>query len=148
LIWLAVLAVLATLVLSGCGRSADTAAGSGEKGEKGTVGIAMPTKSSERWVADGKNMVDQFQALGYTTDLQYGDDVVQNQVSQIENMITKGVKLLVVAPIDGSSLTTTLQHAADAKIPVISYDRLIKGTPNVDYYAKFDKFKVRVQQGN
>jgi ABC-type xylose transport system substrate-binding protein len=144
IVWLAaLLAMLTTLVLSGCGRSTDTAAGG--NGDKGTVGIAMPTKSSERWVADGKNMVDQFQAMGYATDLQYGDDVVQNQVSQIENMITKGVKLLVIAPIDGSSLTTTLQHAADAKIPVISYDRLIKGTPNVDYYATFDNFKVGVQ---
>jgi putative multiple sugar transport system substrate-binding protein len=146
LIWLAVLALLTTVALSGCGRSTETA--SGGNGEKGTVGIAMPTKSSERWVADGKNMTDQFKAMGYTTDLQYGDDVVQNQVSQIENMITKGVKLLVIAPIDGSSLTTTLQHAADAKIPVISYDRLIKGTPNVDYYATFDNFKVGVLQGS
>jgi putative multiple sugar transport system substrate-binding protein len=147
IIWLAaLLATLTMLVLSGCGRSTETASGGG--GDKGTVGIAMPTKSSERWVADGKNMVDQFQAMGYTTDLQYGDDVVQNQVSQIENMITKGVKLLVIAPIDGSSLTTTLQHAADAKIPVISYDRLIKGTPNVDYYATFDNFKVGVLQGS
>jgi len=148
-IWFATLAtLLATLLLSGCGRSTDSggAAGAGG-GEKGTIGIAMPTKSSERWVADGQNMVDQFQALGYQTDLQYGDDVVQNQVSQIENMITKGVKLLVIAPIDGSSLTNTLQHAADMKIPVVSYDRLIKGTPNVDYYATFDNFKVGVLQG-
>lgn len=140
-------ALLLTLVLAGCGRATDTGtAASG--GDKGTIGIAMPTKSSERWVADGQNMVDQFQSLGYQTDLQYGDDVVQNQVSQIENMITKGVKLLVIAPIDGSSLTNTLQHAADMKIPVISYDRLIKGTPNVDYYATFDNFKVGVLQGS
>jgi putative multiple sugar transport system substrate-binding protein len=146
LIWFALLALLTTLALSGCGRATDTATGG--DGDKGTVGIAMPTKSSERWVADGKNMVDQFQSMGYATDLQYGDDVVQNQVSQVENMITKGVKLLVIAPIDGSSLTTTLQHAADAKIAVISYDRLIKGTPNVDYYATFDNFKVGVLQGS
>jgi putative multiple sugar transport system substrate-binding protein len=146
LIWFAaLLAIVTALATSGCGRSTDTAGGDGAKG---TIGIAMPTKSSERWVADGQNMVEQFEALGYTTDLQYGDDVVQNQVSQIENMITKGVKLLVVAPIDGSSLTTTLQHAADLKIPVISYDRLIRGTPNVDYYATFDNFKVGVLQGN
>lgn len=150
IIWLAAaLAMLITVVLSGCGRATDTGAagGGGGDGAKGTVGIAMPTKSSERWVADGKNMVDQFKALGYSTDLQYGDDVVQNQVSQVENMITKGVKLLVIAPIDGSSLTNTLQHAADMKIPVISYDRLIKGTPNVNYYATFDNFKVGVLQG-
>ena len=146
LIWFAALLAMAiALVTSGCGRSTESAGGDGAKG---TIGIAMPTKSSERWVADGQNMVDQFKALGYSTDLQYGDDVVQNQVSQIENMITKGVKLLVVAPIDGSSLTTTLQHAADMKIPVISYDRLIRGTPNVDYYATFDNFKVGVLQAN
>ena len=144
LIWVALVALLTTLALAGCGRSTDSAAGS--DGNKGTVGIAMPTKSSERWVADGKNMVDQFQSLGYTTDLQYGDDVVQNQVSQIENMITKGVKALVIAPIDSSSLTDILQRAADAKIPVVSYDRLIRGTENVDYYATFDNFKVGVLQ--
>ena len=106
----------------------------------------MPTKSSERWVADGNNMAEQFKKLGYDTDLQYGDDVVQNQVSQIENMITKGVKVLVIAPIDGSSLTDILQRAADAKIPVVSYDRLIRGTENVNYYATFDNFKVGVLQ--
>ena len=140
------LAVVATL--SGCGRSTTTdqpaAGGSGER--SGTVGIAMPTKSSERWVADGNNMAEQFKKLGYDTDLQYGDDVVQNQVSQIENMITKGVKVLVIAPIDSSSLTDTLQRAADAKIPVVSYDRLIRGTENVNFYATFDNFKVGVLQ--
>ncbi|WP_371477788.1 multiple monosaccharide ABC transporter substrate-binding protein [Kitasatospora sp. NBC_00315] len=138
-----------TLSLAACGQSAngvgDSSAGGGAKG--GMVGIAMPTKSSERWINDGDNMVKQFQAKGYKTDLQYGDNVVENQVSQIENMITKGAKLLVVAAIDGSSLTDVLQKAADAKIPVISYDRLIRGTSNVDYYATFDNFKVGVLQG-
>jgi putative multiple sugar transport system substrate-binding protein len=143
------LAVAAALVSAGCGRSTTTEAtgGGGGGGERtGTVGISMPTKSSERWVADGNNMADQFKKLGYQTDLQYGDDVVQNQVSQIENMITKGVKALVIAPIDGSSLTDILQRAADAKIPVVSYDRLIRGTENVNYYATFDNFKVGVLQ--
>ncbi|OPX07520.1 multiple monosaccharide ABC transporter substrate-binding protein [Mycobacterium sp. AT1] len=140
-----ILAVVATL--SGCGRSTTTDQPAASNGERsGTVGIAMPTKSSERWVADGNNMAEQFKKLGYDTDLQYGDDVVQNQVSQIENMITKGVKVLVIAPIDSSSLTDTLQRAADAKIPVVSYDRLIRGTENVNYYATFDNFKVGVLQ--
>ncbi|CAN3128317.1 multiple monosaccharide ABC transporter substrate-binding protein [Mycobacterium sp. smrl_JER01] len=142
--WAAVLVIaLLAAALAGCGRAAETA---DSGGQKGTIGIAMPTKSSERWVADGQNMVNQFQELGYQTDLQYGDDIVQNQVSQIENMITKGVDLLVVAPIDGSSLTATLQNAATAGIPVISYDRLIRGTDNVDYYATFDNFQVGVLQ--
>nr|WP_193043722.1 multiple monosaccharide ABC transporter substrate-binding protein [Mycolicibacterium baixiangningiae] len=139
-------AVVATLASAGCGRSTTPEAADSGSEHTGTVGIAMPTKSSERWVADGDNMAEQFQSLGYDTDLQYGDDVVQNQVSQIENMITKGVKVLVIAPIDGSSLTDILQRAADADIPVVSYDRLIRGSENVDYYATFDNFKVGVLQ--
>jgi putative multiple sugar transport system substrate-binding protein len=140
------LALVAALASAGCGRSTSTETATSGAPRSGTVGIAMPTKSSERWVADGQNMAEQFQKLGYQTDLQYGDDVVQNQVSQIENMITKGVKALVIAPIDSSSLTDILQRAADAKIPVVSYDRLIRGTANVDYYATFDNFKVGVLQ--
>lgn len=138
-----------SLSLAACGQSAngvgDGATKSDAKG--GLIGIAMPTKSSERWINDGNNMVKEFQAKGYKTDLQYGDNVVENQVSQIENMITKGAKLLVIAAIDGSSLTDVLQKAADAHIPVISYDRLVRGTKNVDYYATFDNFKVGVLQG-
>ena len=145
---LGTLAAVAALTSVGCGRSTTTETTDSGGERTGTVGIAMPTKSSERWVADGDNMAEQFQALGYETDLQYGDDVVQNQVSQIENMITKGVKVLVIAPIDGSSLTDILQRAADAKIPVVSYDRLIRGSENVDYYATFDNFKVGVLQAN
>jgi putative multiple sugar transport system substrate-binding protein len=141
-----VLAMAAALTSAGCGRSTTTPAAEGGGDRTGTVGIAMPTKSSERWVADGNNMAEQFKELGYDTDLQYGDDVVQNQVSQIENMITKGVKALVIAPIDSSSLTDILQRAAEAKIPVVSYDRLIRGSENVDYYATFDNFKVGVLQ--
>ncbi|MGW4164458.1 multiple monosaccharide ABC transporter substrate-binding protein [Streptomyces sp. NPDC004788] len=143
--------VAAGLVLSlaACGQSANGVGDGAAKGDTkgGLVGIAMPTKSSERWINDGANMVKEFQAKGYKTDLQYGDNVVENQVSQVENMITKGAKLLVIAAIDGSSLTDVLQKAADAHIPVISYDRLIRGTGNVDYYATFDNYKVGVLQG-
>ncbi len=116
--------------------------------EKGTVGIAMPTKSSERWVGDGNNMVKEFQALGYDTDLQYGEDVIENQVSQIENMITKGVKILVIASIDGGALTEVLQKAHDQGIQVIAYDRLIMNSEYVDYYATFDNFQVGVLQAS
>ncbi|MFI9330943.1 multiple monosaccharide ABC transporter substrate-binding protein [Kitasatospora sp. NPDC052868] len=139
-----------TLSLAACGQSANGAGDGTSKGDAkgGLVGIAMPTKSSERWINDGTNMVKEFQAKGYKTDLQYGDNVVENQVSQVENMITKGAKLLVIAAIDGSSLTNVLQKAADAHIPVISYDRLIRGTQNVDYYATFDNYKVGVLQGS
>lgn len=132
----------------GASPSSSASGGNSGGGDKGTIGIAMPTKSSERWVSDGNNMVKQFEALGYKTDLQYGEDVIENQVSQIENMITKGVKLLVIASIDGESLTDVLQKAHDAGIPVIAYDRLIKKSEYVDYYATFDNFKVGVLQGS
>lgn len=129
--------------------SGDTAGKNNESnGEQLYVGVAMPTQSSARWIADGDNMKKQLEAKGYKVDLQYGEDVVENQVSQIENMITKGVNCLVVASIDGEALTSVLQKAKDAGIPVIAYDRLIRNTDAVSYYATFDNYKVGVQQGS
>jgi len=115
--------------------------------EAGFVGIAMPTKSSERWVSDGENMAKEFEKLGYRTDLQYAEDVVENQISQIENMITKGVDILVIASIDGEALTDVLQKANEQGIDVIAYDRLIMNSDHVSYYATFDNFQVGVLQG-
>lgn len=144
---LALGAVLA-LALTACGQSSEGGSKAGDDDPKGgTIGIAMPTKSSERWIADGKNMVKAFEAKGYKADLQYGDDKVENQVAQLENMISKGHEALVVAAIDGSSLTDVLRRAEEAGIPVIAYDRLIRGTGDVDYYATFDNFKVGELQG-
>ncbi len=114
--------------------------------DKGTVGISMPTKSSARWIADGDNMVKQFEAAGYATDLQYAEDDIPNQLAQIENMVTKGVDALVIASIDGTTLSNVLANAAAMDIPVIAYDRLIRDSENVDYYATFDNYQVGVQQ--
>lgn len=116
--------------------------------DKGTVGIAMPTQSSARWISDGSSMVEQFKAAGYDTDLQYAEDDIPNQLAQIENMITKGVKALVIAAIDGTTLSNALENAHAAGIPVIAYDRLIRDSGNVDYYATFDNFQVGVLQAN
>ena len=116
--------------------------------DKGTVGISMPTKSSARWIADGDNMVKQFSAAGYGTDLQYADDNIPNQLAQIENMIVKGDNVLVIAAIDGTTLSDVLAQAADQGITVIAYDRLIRESPNVDFYATFDNFQVGVLQGS
>ena len=112
-----------------------------------TIGILMPTKSSERWINDGNDMVEELQKLGYKTDLQYAEDVVETQVSQAENLITKGVDCLVIANIDGESLTDVCQKAHDAGVPVVAYDRLIKNTEYVDYYISFDNTLVGVQIG-
>lgn len=116
--------------------------------DKGTIGIAMPTKSSSRWISDGNSMVEQFKAAGYEADLQYAEDDIPNQLAQIENMITKGVDALVIAAIDGTTLSNALANAAALDIPVIAYDRLIRDSGDVDYYATFDNFKVGVLQAN
>jgi putative multiple sugar transport system substrate-binding protein len=113
---------------------------------KPTVGIAMPTKSSARWISDGDNMVKVLKARGYDTDLQYAEDDIPNQLSQIENMVTKGAKVLVIASIDGTTLSNVLAQAKAKGIIVIAYDRLIRKSPNVDYYATFDNFQVGVLQ--
>ena len=113
---------------------------------KPTIGIAMPTKSSARWIDDGNNMVKVLKERGYGTDLQYAEDDIPNQLSQVENMVTKGVKALVIAAIDGTTLSDVLKQAKASGITVIAYDRLIRDTPNVDYYATFDNFQVGVLQ--
>lgn len=115
--------------------------------QKGTIGISMPTKSSARWIDDGNNLVKTLKAKGYGTDLQYAEDDIPNQLAQIENMITKGVKVLVIAAIDGTTLSDALKQAHAKGIKVIAYDRLIRNSPNVDYYTTFDNFQVGVLQG-
>src|SRR6201985_444286 len=113
---------------------------------KPTIGIAMPTKASARWIDDGNNIVKVLKERGYSTDLQYAEDDIPNQLSQVENMVTKGAKALVIAAIDGTTLSDVLKQAKAAGITVIAYDRLIRDTPNVDYCATFDNFKVGVLQ--
>jgi putative multiple sugar transport system substrate-binding protein len=145
-------AILATLAagamvvsLAGCANAAANGGGAGA-GKGGLVGVAMPTKSSERWIKDGDSIKKQLEDEGYKVDLQYAEDDIPTQVSQIENMITKGAEVLIIASIDGTTLTSVLQEAKDGDIPVIAYDRLIRDSENVDYYATFDNFKVGQQQ--
>lgn len=113
----------------------------------GLVGVAMPTKDLQRWNQDGENMKKQLEEAGYEVDLQYASNDVATQVSQIENMISNGCELLVIASIDGNSLGTPLQAAKDADIPVIAYDRLIMNSDAVSYYATFDNYMVGTKQG-
>ena len=117
--------------------AADDAAPAAEANGK-KVGVAMPTQSSERWINDGANMKDQLEKLGYEVDLQYAEDDVQMQVSQIENMIASGVNCLVIASIDSSALVNVEAQAKEAGIPIIAYDRLLMDTDAVSYYATFD----------
>jgi putative multiple sugar transport system substrate-binding protein len=115
---------------------------------EGLVGIAMPTQSSARWISDGDSMVRLFEEAGYKTILQYAEDDIPNQLAQIENMITNGVDVLVIAAIDGTTLSNALENADAAGIATIAYDRLIRDSAHVSYYATFDNFKVGVQQAS
>ncbi len=112
--------------------------------EGGKIGVAMPTQSSERWIKDGQNMKEQLEALGYEVDLQYAEDDVQMQVSQIENMIASGAQCLVIASIDSSALVNVEAQAKEKNIPIIAYDRLLMDTDAVSYYASFDNKGVGV----
>ena len=156
-------AMVASL-LAGCGDSKkdepadnntqkeDTADADADKTDEGDaagglVGVAMPTKDLQRWNQDGSNMEAELKEAGYEVDLQYASNDIGTQVSQIENMISNGCKVLVVASIDGDSLGTVMEQAKEAGIPVIAYDRLIMNSPAVSYYATFDNYKVGQTQG-
>jgi putative multiple sugar transport system substrate-binding protein len=131
------------------GLAACSSGDSGEGGGSGDgdlIGVAMPTKSSERWINDGDAVKEQLEEAGYQVDLQYAEDDIPTQVSQIENMITKGAVALIVASIDGTTLTNVLSDAEASDIPVIAYDRLLRDTTAVSYYATFDNFLVGQQQ--
>lgn len=154
--------VAATMLLSlaGCGSTNDTpavtTAANAESTTKasgdattagGKIGVAMPTKDLQRWVQDGENMKKELEAAGFEVDLQYANNDIATQVSQIENMISGQCKLLVIASIDGTALGTALKGAKDANIPVIAYDRLIMESDAVSYYATFDNNLVGTLQG-
>lgn len=135
-IFVLVTALAFVLTLAACGET-----------ETIDIGISMPTTSSSRWISDGYSMKEQFEEADYTVTLEYAQDDISTQVAQIENMVTKGVKVLVIAAIDNQSLTDVLSKAHDAGIKVIAYDRLILNSPYVDYYATFDNFGVGVLMG-
>ncbi|GGE17409.1 multiple sugar-binding periplasmic receptor ChvE [Aureimonas endophytica] len=139
--------VLLRTLLTGAALSLALATPAALAADKATIGVAMPDKTVARWIDDGNNMKKQLEAKGYVADLQYADDDIPTQVSQIENMVTKGAKVLIVAPIDGTTLSDILAQAHEKGLKVIAYDRLIRDTPNVDYYATFDNFQVGVIQG-
>ena len=153
---LAAIAAVASLalILGGCSSGRDAGSGGTAGGGSTTmnpadtlVGIAMPTKSLERWNKDGAHLEQLLKDKGYQTTLQYADNKVDQQITQIQNMINQNPKVLVVASIDGSALAPVLQTAADAGIVIIAYDRLINDTENVDYYATFDNYRVGQLQG-
>jgi putative multiple sugar transport system substrate-binding protein len=150
-LWMMLGGAMLALSMTACG-------GGGAGGDKAgdtpknpadlTIGVSMPTQTSERWIADGNSVKQKLEAKGYKVDLQYAGDDIPTQSQQVDQMITRGADVLIIAAIDGTALTSQLQAAADAKIPVISYDRLIRSSKNVDFYVSFDNYKVGVAQAN
>ncbi|MCH4891147.1 sugar ABC transporter substrate-binding protein [Acidaminobacter sp. JC074] len=133
---LLVVVLLLSFALTGCSSS-----------DSKMIGVAMPTKSLQRWNQDGANMKAKLEEAGYEVVLEYADNKIDQQVSQIENMITKGCKVIVVASIDGTALKGALAQAAKEDIKIIAYDRLIRDSENVDFYATFDNYLVGQIQG-
>ena len=123
------------------------AQGEAEGDDQVLVGVSMPTKSLQRWNQDGANMKAQLEAAGYAVDLQYADNKVDVQVSQIENLVTKGCDVLVIAAIDGSSLSGVIDEAKSIGCDIIAYDRLIMNSDAVSYYATFNNYGVGQIQG-
>ena len=144
-------AALLLVGASACSTTRDTTSGSSggstAAAAGGLIGIAMPTKSLERWNNDGSHLEDLLKKAGYTTSLQYADNKVDQQITQLQNMINQNPKVIVVASIDGTALGPVLAQAKAKKISVIAYDRLINGTADVDFYATFDNYKVGQLQG-
>jgi putative multiple sugar transport system substrate-binding protein len=110
--------------------------------DRGLVGVSMPTMGSLRWVYDGLGMMRALTHMDYTPDLQYANDSAKTQVAQIDAMIKKGARMLVIAAVDGAALTSVLEEAGKRGVKVLAYDRLIRNTPNIDSYSTFDNFAV------
>ncbi|WP_312178824.1 substrate-binding domain-containing protein [Arthrobacter sp.] len=145
---IAVVATVAALSLSACGRSDETTSGEAAGFEEGSaIGVALPQKTSENWVLAEGLFNDGLTEAGYKPQVQFANGGVSEQQNQISSMITNGVKVLVVGAIDGAQLGSQLQEAKDAGITVIAYDRLLTNTENVDYYVAYDNFKVGQLQG-
>ena len=134
--------ILVTSTFMGCAKQEEEAAATAD-----LIGVSMPTKSLQRWNQDGANMKTELEKKGYAVELLYAEDSVAQQIKDIENMITKEAKVLVIAAIDGEALKGVLDEAGKAGIKVIAYDRLIRGSEYVDYYATFDNYLVGVIQG-
>lgn len=143
-------AAATSLVLAGC---AGGGAGSGGGADGGTqapsdtrIGVSLPSQDEERWITDGSAIKEGLEEAGYQVDLQYANNDIPTQQQQVDQMLTQGADLLILAPLDGTALSPQLQQAASADIPIVSYDRFLRDSADVDVYVTFDNFKVGAQQ--
>ncbi|KIS27584.1 sugar ABC transporter substrate-binding protein [Arthrobacter sp. SPG23] len=140
----------ASLVLAGCA-GGGAGGGNGSNGSPAApkdtrIGVSLPSQDEERWITDGSAIKEGLEKIGYQVDLQYANNDIPTQQQQVDQMITQGADLLLLAPLDGTALTPQLQAAAGANIPIVSYDRFVRNSADVDVYVTFDNFKVGAQQ--
>ena len=146
------IAAVALMALSGCStRDAGTSTSGDAAGfaKDALVGVALPSKTSENWVLAGQLFTDGLAAAGFKSDVQYAgaSSTVADQQGQIQSMVTKGAKVIIIGAADGGQLGTQVKAAHDAGAVVIAYDRLILNTKDVDYYVAYDNEKVGELQG-
>jgi putative multiple sugar transport system substrate-binding protein len=110
------------------------------------VGIVLPTKDETRWTQDETRFKDALTAAGYQVEILFSEKDSAKEKANVESLITKGVKVLIICPVDGTAAAASADEARKAGIKVISYDRLIRDTDAVDYYVTFDSVAVGAQQ--
>ena len=144
--------VITMLVLSACGTPAEpTAEPEGETPEAPVeselaVGIVLPTKDEPRWIQDQARFQDALMAAGYDVEILFSQGDSAKEKANVEDLITKGIQVLIICPHDGTAAAAAAEAAREAGVKVISYDRLIRDTDAVDYYVTFDSIAVGAQQ--
>ena len=140
-------AMLGTLVSCGNSKNESKESENNSSNAGKTIGIAMPNQNLDRWNSDGEYLKQKFESAGYKVELTFSSGDATKQNNDIIGMIDNGVDLLLVAAVDGSRLSKTLDAAKEKNIPVIAYDRLIMDTNAVTYYITFDNESVGKMQG-
>ena len=121
-------------------------AGCGAKNEL-DIGIVLPTKDEDRWLADEATFKQLIEEKGYKAEIMYSQADPAIEKSNVEALIEKGVKVLLICPFDGAAAASTVEMAKAEGVQVISYDRLIMGTDAVDYYVAFESAKIGEAMG-
>ena len=117
------------------------------KGGKLAVGIVLPTKDEPRWIQDETRFKEALDKAGYEVEILFSQGDPAKEKANVENLITKGIKVLILTPHDATAAAAAAEAARDAGVKVISYDRLILDTDAVDYYVTFDSVSVGEAQG-
>lgn len=111
------------------------------------VGIVLPTKDEPRWLQDQKQFESILGDAGFTNQVLFSQGSSATEKTNVETLISKGIKVLIICAQDGAAASAAVEEARDAGVKVIAYDRLITGTDAVDYYVTFDSFAVGAAQG-